>query len=214
MEENRNKPKDYKNGKIYSVRNTVNDDIYIGSTTQPLSKRFYEHKKKKNDKKQNYFVYQKMAELGVDNFYIELIEDYPCENKEHLLKREGEWIRHLATLNQKVAGRTRSEYYTDCKDRILTQNKTYRENNKDNISEQRKQYREDNKDEIRKRDKEYKTQNYDKILESNRKRRRAKIMCQCGLSICYDSKAKHIKSKKHQEYLKSLQPEETPEIID
>ena len=40
MEENRNKPKDYKNGKIYSVRNTVNDDIYISSTTQPLSKRF------------------------------------------------------------------------------------------------------------------------------------------------------------------------------
>jgi hypothetical protein len=37
----------YQNGKIYTIRNK-NDEtlIYIGSTVQPLHKRFYEHKYK------------------------------------------------------------------------------------------------------------------------------------------------------------------------
>ena len=36
--------KDYKNGKIYCIRNNINDDIYVGSTTQPLSKRMALHR--------------------------------------------------------------------------------------------------------------------------------------------------------------------------
>ena len=37
---------DYSNGKIYTIRNR-NDDtkIYVGSTSQPLYKRFHQHKK-------------------------------------------------------------------------------------------------------------------------------------------------------------------------
>ena len=31
--------KDFKNGRIFCIRNHICDDIYIGSTTQPLSKR-------------------------------------------------------------------------------------------------------------------------------------------------------------------------------
>ena len=30
---------DYKNGKIYQILNNVNDDVYVGSTTQPLCKK-------------------------------------------------------------------------------------------------------------------------------------------------------------------------------
>ena len=36
----------YQNGKIYVLRSHKTDDIYIGSTTQSLYKRFYEHKKR------------------------------------------------------------------------------------------------------------------------------------------------------------------------
>ena len=39
-----NNQKDYKNGKIYCIRNNINDDIYVGSTTQPLSKRMAWHR--------------------------------------------------------------------------------------------------------------------------------------------------------------------------
>ena len=46
----------YKNGKIYTIR-CKNDDtlIYVGSTVQPLHKRFYEHKKHTyNEKSKEY----------------------------------------------------------------------------------------------------------------------------------------------------------------
>jgi hypothetical protein len=39
-----------------------------------------------------------------------LYEDFPCERREQLLKREGENIREKGTLNQVVAGRAIEEY--------------------------------------------------------------------------------------------------------
>jgi hypothetical protein len=43
---------EYKNGKIYTIRYT-NDDtlIYVGSPTQPLYKRFMDHKKSVTNEK-------------------------------------------------------------------------------------------------------------------------------------------------------------------
>ena len=51
-----------------------------------------------------------MNELGVENFYIELIENYPCNDVYELRSREGYYIREIGTLNKNVAGRTRKEY--------------------------------------------------------------------------------------------------------
>ena len=34
----------YRKGKIYCIRNHINDDIYIGSTKQTLSKRMSKHR--------------------------------------------------------------------------------------------------------------------------------------------------------------------------
>ena len=79
---------------VYCIRNNEGDDIYIGTTTQPLSKRFYKHKQSlQMSSRSRYKIYQKMTDIGEDNFYIELIEEYPCENVEQLRKREGELIR-------------------------------------------------------------------------------------------------------------------------
>ena len=33
---------DYKNGKIHKILNDINDDVYVGSVTQSLSKRIGE----------------------------------------------------------------------------------------------------------------------------------------------------------------------------
>ena len=55
-------------------------------------------------------LYTKMNEYGVENFFIELIEDYPCESVEQLRKREGEYIIELGTLNKKIEGRSKKEY--------------------------------------------------------------------------------------------------------
>ena len=102
-----NNQKDYKNGKIYCIRNNITDDIYIGSTTQPLCKRMAWHRQDaKKEIKMNYMLYSKFNEIGIENFYIELIEDCPCEALEQLRKREGHYIRKMATLNHHIAGRT------------------------------------------------------------------------------------------------------------
>ena len=53
----------YKNGKIYTIR-CKNDDslIYVGSTVQPLFKRWFEHKSRvinEKSKQYNYFYIKK-----------------------------------------------------------------------------------------------------------------------------------------------------------
>ena len=89
---------DYKNGKIYKILNAIDDDCYVGSTCQPLSKRMAKHRESMhNTVKKDRKLYAKMHELGVDNFYIELIEEFPCENIEQLRKREGESIRQFGS---------------------------------------------------------------------------------------------------------------------
>ena len=97
----------YTNGRIYKSLKYIDDACYVGSTCQPLSKRMAAHRAAANKpKKQHCPLYMKMKEYGIENFYIELIEAYPCENIENRRKREGHFIREVGTLNKRVAGRT------------------------------------------------------------------------------------------------------------
>ena len=79
-----------------------------------------------------------------DNWYIELFENFPCNSKEELNKREGEIIREIGTVNKQIAGRTKKEYYEDNKDKMKQHYKEYQEKNKDMIAEKNKKYRQDN----------------------------------------------------------------------
>ncbi len=118
---------DYKNGRIYQILNNVDDDVYVGSTTQSLSKRMVHHRSHMNvATKQHRPLYVKMKEYGVECFYIELIEECPCENKEQLCKREGHFIREIATLNTYQAGRNQKQYKIDQRERIIERDKQYR----------------------------------------------------------------------------------------
>ena len=148
--------RNYQNGKIYCIRNYIDDDIYIGSTTQPLSKRMAWHRQSyQSMEKKNRKLYSKMNELGLEQFYIELYETYPCDSKEELLKKEGETIRKLnSILNKRIETRTREEYYEDNKEKITEDRKTYYQENKDKILTYQKQYREDNKEYLKEYDKQ------------------------------------------------------------
>ena len=79
----------YEQGKIYKLVNSVNDMIYIGSTIEPLHRRWVSHltdyKRRPNNK-----LYKKIHEIGIENFKIILISIYPCKSKEQLIKRERE----------------------------------------------------------------------------------------------------------------------------
>jgi len=157
---------DYSKGLIYTIRNKEDDTkIYVGSTIQPLYKRFYVHKShSKCDENMNRLLY---IEVNGDwtNWYIELYENYPCNSKNELEKREGEIIRLIGTLNKIIAGRDDKQYYIDNKDNLLKNNKQYRIDNADKIKEQRKQYHIKNKEYILNKVKKYTIENADKIKE-------------------------------------------------
>ena len=115
--------KDYNNNKIYCIRNNINDMIYIGSTTQPLSKIMGEHRNNISCVKcKNYKLYETMREFGRDNFFIELLENYECKNLEELRKREGyfqtKFDKPIFVLNR-VASQT-THCVTSCNVNNLT----------------------------------------------------------------------------------------------
>jgi hypothetical protein len=169
----------YQNGKIYTIRcRTDNTLIYVGSTSQPLTKRLGDHKCRCNNiKYQNMLIY-KTINNNWDNWYIELYEDYPCENKEQLCKREGEIIREIGTLNVVINGRTREEYFAENKEIIANKFKTYYQNNKEDKLKYRKIYREEHK-------------------ESIKEQKSERITCECGCVIRRDDITRHKKTLNH-----------------
>ena len=93
-------PVDYQNGKIYLIRSKEsNDAVYVGSTVQKLCVRWAGHKRSCKNTPQRR-IYKYMNENGgADKFYIEHYENYPCNSKEELEKREYEVMREF-NLNE------------------------------------------------------------------------------------------------------------------
>ena len=142
-------------------------------------------------------VTTKMNELGVDNFYIELIENFPCENVELLRKREGELIRELGTLNSRIERRTSKEWREDNKEI----RKEKREKNRDEILKYKKEYREKNRETINKKRMEFYEKNKDIEYQRCKEWKSTKVECQCGGKYTLAHKAEHEKSKKHQQHI-------------
>ena len=176
--------RDYSNGKIYCIRNSEDDEFYIGSTTQPLSKRFQSHKTSLKGYKKDRKLYSKMNVLDTDKFYIELIEEYPCDNIEQLNRREGEIIRQMKpTLNKQVAGRTINEWREDHKEDIRDDKRQYHLENQEKFNEKSRQWHHNN----RERAKTYKAT----VVNCN----------VCGVDYTLSHRARHLKTKRHQNYL-------------
>ena len=165
---------DYSTGKIYKVINPQNEIIYIGSTTQKLSSRFCNHEHKGNGNK------------------IILLENYPCNSREELNKKEQEIIDHFDNLLN-----IRNAYIPEYKEYF----KEYSKENKEKILQHKKKYYEENK----KKQKVYYDNNIDKISEYRKvyyQENKIKIICECGCEIGkYDNK--HKKTKKHIKLMES-----------
>ncbi len=181
---------DYKNSKIYTIRCKSDPTlIYIGSTTQLLSQRFNDHKRRmKQEKYKHIKLYQTFNELGVNNFYIELFENVICYDKEQLLAREGAVIREMGNLNERISGRSHTEWLHD---------------NPEYIKEYRKKHYFENKEAMINYQKEYNEKNKEMLQE----KRKTTIICLCGLEINKAHKTRHEKTKKHLDLMdvKSLQ---------
>ena len=178
----------YQNGKIYKIVDVGYNKCYIGSTCESLSQRMARHRKDfkrwQEGKRNSYSLFGIFDEFGLDNCRIELLEKYEAEDKETLRKQEGFYIKQLDCVNKMVAGRTRIQHYEDNKEKVLLQSKSYRENNKDKI-------------------KEYHEKHYQKNKDKNNEC----LMCVCGNYYTRTHKARHVKTKKHQNYLKQQSEE-------
>ena len=156
----------YQNGKIYTIRSHQTEDIYIGSTIQPLTKRLSTHKAKYKRYKNDKCSYTSSYEIvQYEDVYIELYELYPCNSKEELLRREGELIREMDCVNKIVPGRKRKEYYNENKEQIKKYKKDYYTENKEEICKKKKEYYNENKEQINKQKKKYRDENKKKINE-------------------------------------------------
>ena len=77
-------------GSIYIIRNTINDKVYIGQTTQTIGIRFTNHKMASRTGEDTKF-YRAMRKHGEENFYPELLEQVEVED---LNDREKYWIKY------------------------------------------------------------------------------------------------------------------------
>jgi hypothetical protein len=168
---------DYQKGKIYKLWSPQGNEIYIGSTVNSLAKRLSQHKAGNNCCNSKYLF------ENYNVVRIELIEEYPCNNKMELDRKEGEHIRgNDKCLNRSIAGRTKKEYNENNKEKL----KEYYQNNKEKKKEYRKEYYENNKEKIRE-----------------------KITCECGGRYSNDHKTHHLKTKKHIDFTQQ-QEEQQP----
>ena len=197
---------DYSKGKIYKILNNIDDNVYVGSTVKTLSQRMAQHRSATKIKQHNK-LYKHINELGVENFYIELIENYSCNDVYELRAREGHFIREIATLNNCIAGRTQKEYLeTHKEEKQLYDNKyraehiekkklydkQYNENNKEYIKEYKKKYRaehieekklydkqyaETHKEEIKAYEKKWREEHKEEIKAYEKERNKIKTIC-------------------------------------
>lgn len=122
--------KNYQHGKIYIIRSPHTEDVYIGSSIQPLSVRMGKHRDMSNDCRSASII------LAGDS-YIELLEIWACNTVEELRAREGHHIRITPNcINRNIAGRSRKQYYQD----NVEKTKQYYQNNAEKICENQKQY--------------------------------------------------------------------------
>jgi hypothetical protein len=169
----------YKRGMIYTIRCITDDTlIYVGSTINVLSKRFHKHKRDCKWGKSKIKLYHYITDNDWTNWYIELYENFPCNNKNELDRREGQVIRDIGTINKNIAGRTIKEWCEDNVDKKKEYDKIYYENNVEKIKEREKKWYDANKE---------------KILEKVSER----ICCEiCGAFVRRDWLRRHQQTKK------------------
>jgi hypothetical protein len=201
---------DYKNAVIYMLEPSIeydNGDIYYGSTTQPLYKRFFQHKQgfRCDREYKSKLLFEK---YGIENVKIILIKYFSCETKQELEAEEAKYIRENKCVNICIPGRSIKEWRETNKEILKEKIKVYNENNKEKISKIKKEYREKYSEQIRDKKKKFREMNEDKIkvkdkmkYEKNKDKILEKlkeiIKCDCGCDTSKCHLIRHQKTNKH-----------------
>jgi hypothetical protein len=93
--------------KIYALKNTTSDDVYIGSTVKELKRRLQNHKADYNRYLKGKFRFVTAFDiLKCETAYIELLEEFDISNR---YVRERYWIENTVCVNKFIPNRTRKE---------------------------------------------------------------------------------------------------------
>tara|TARA_R110000765_G_scaffold1192_3_gene2975 strand:+ start:77 stop:544 length:468 start_codon:yes stop_codon:yes gene_type:complete len=106
----------YKNGKLYKIINPIDypGEKYYGSTIKELEVRLSKHKYRRSCR---------ASKLINGNEEIILIQNYPCNNKKELEKRERWFIEKFECINRTIPGRTKNEYIEANKEKVAEEGK-------------------------------------------------------------------------------------------
>jgi hypothetical protein len=169
----------YENSKIYKLQHT-DGHFYIGSTIKELRERLSAHKTTAKESP-NQRVYAHIAGEW-DKVRILLIEEFSCENKDQLRRKEDEYIQKEldnplcmnvlhAVLNvekRKAHNNAHSrEHYEKNKDKVLERCRAYRAEHREEIREKQAEYYEENREQINARRRELAAQK--KLAKQNAK---------------------------------------------
>lgn len=150
----------YQRGKIYAIICRKTGRQYIGSTCEPtLAKRLAQHVVDFKYWKEGRRFPTSFEIIKDGDYYIVLLESYPCNSKDELRMCEQKHIDSCDCVNKVKAYQSEEElidykkqynveYYKQNCNEILEQKKQYYHQNRDKISEYKKQYHEKNRDEI------------------------------------------------------------------
>ena len=135
---NTNPVQRYDRGQIYIIRSPSTDEVYVGSTIQLLSKCFSVEVCKYNSGK--FCASGEIIKFG--DAYIELLEDYPCDSKNKLNKRENFYIRSIDGCINKRSEKIEltDQEKNDRFNAFSTYNKNYKNINREKISQKAKEY--------------------------------------------------------------------------
>jgi len=161
---------DYSKSKIYKL---VCDDpelIYYGSTLQPLYKRLNGHKRSYQSKTRDTSS-ETLFKIG--GVKIILVEEFSCDNKEQMFKKEREYIEGNKCVNIRIPSRTVEEWY---------------KTNPESLKNAKAKYYNANKE---------------KILAELKIKNDTMVTCECGVTLKKGSLYYHKKSKKHLKNLNS-----------
>ena len=177
--------------KIYKIKSSLTDKIYIGSTSKTLEKRLSGHKAsyKKWIEDNNCYYTTSFEILKFNECVIELIESCIYIDKLERNEKEGYYIKlnKLICVNKKIEGRTAKQYNNEYSDIHKEQRKQYFKEYK---ASHRKQLNEKHTCDICK---SIYTYQHKKRHEKSNKHIKKLNQVSCDITITYDKEIGHIK---------------------
>ena len=211
---------EYQEGKIYKIVSDVSDEVYYGSTCKTLTERLKKHvgnfncfiknhptdykdilrSKKRSSNADRLTMSFVVIDSGLENVRIELVENYPCDNKKELHEREKHYIKNNECVNKFIPSRSIQEYKEDNRDNILKRKKQYRNSHKEEIKTYQDKYNMvyfyKNRIRINQHQNEYYHLNKKSINAKNGQI----CICACGGKTTFGHKSRHYKSTRHTQH--------------